>query len=296
MVVADTTLPRMISLNGLHGPNARLTEWRAALDHPSACPADFWAQVHNSRATWLKLLWPEHTRCDAALARAFGLRVIVRAPGEHLVADADLATMIREFAGVADALEVGNEPNAQCHSDPDLWVHAWYLDNAYQRNYAAAAAAHLTLIAPGWTGQANPPVAGSSLATRLQTVYGRFDAQAVHAYDSFTLASSLQLARLATWHAWTNKPIYVTEYGIAARYLTPGTDQPASDLEKVRRYVTYLRQLAPLPYVQAAMIFIVGGTSDFAAFSSGGYDPRGNNSYWLSADAYRLLGTLLTPS
>jgi hypothetical protein len=207
---------------------------------------------------------------------------------------------------------VGNEPfptPEHPHWDDLLWRHAWYLAAVTEHCTADAHAAGILLCAPGWRAETEPPTPGvhlagtpdrevpdlvmdHALADRLRNVYGAYDAIAVHCYDPFDLDLDTVFARIERWLQAFGKPVYVTEYGIAGRYL-PGVAPAASDQLKARRYARFVRRLAALDQVRAAFLFILGGTNDFAAFTGGGYDPQGQNSYWMSKEAYALLGQTL---
>ncbi|HMA34403.1 MAG TPA: glycosyl hydrolase, partial [Chloroflexia bacterium] len=298
------TVDQVLALNGVHGPNASFSAFRSTPNGPAEGADACWQRVAAMHAQWIKLLWPDHHRADAQRAKSQGLKVLVRAPGEGFPAPNDVKAMIAEFQGVCDLIEVGNEPypTAQFPAwDQMYWNHAVYLETCWQQCAPAAHAAGIQLCAPGWQGDKEPPspdsVNSQALSDRLRQVYGAYDAIAVHCYDPFNLDTPPMLARIAHWRSVFNKPIYLTEYGIAARYLVPGvTDpghQPDSDLVKIQRYTAFLRKLAGLGYVEAAFLFLLNGSNDFAAFNAGGYDPNGGNSYWLTQQAYAALGQAL---
>ncbi len=295
----------ILARNGVHAPNCPFPQFSRTPGGTADGAAACWARVQAAHAHWIKLLVPDHGRADAEHARALGMQVLVRAAGEGFPNVADVQALIQEFRGVCDVIEVGNEPymNDKYHTmDEVWWNHAWVLEAVWVQCSDAAHAAGIQLCTPGWQAAMNPPSADTvnsqALADRLRTVYSKYDAIGVHTYDVFNLATPAALDRLDRWHAMFNKPIYITEYGIAARYLLPGqTDpagQPASDLEKVNRYAAFLRRVAALPYVPAAFLFLLGGTHDWASFRNGVYDPNGDSSYWLDEAAYAALGNALT--
>lgn len=300
-------MPDLLSRHGIHAPNCRFADFRRVPDGPIAGADAAWGRVQAAQARWIKLLAPDHSRADAVAAQAHGCRVLVRAPGEGFPYVADVQALIAEFAGVCDIIEVGNEPYLTDQFptwDALYWNHAWYLDAVWAQCADAAHASGIQLCTPGWQAGREPPIAGAgwspALAARLQSVYRQYDAIGVHCYDVFTLAAPAVLDHVARWHALFPQPIYITEYGIAARYLIPGrttpADQPAGDREKARRYAAFLRALGSLPYVQAAFLFLLGGTRDWASFRNGAYDPHGDSSYWLDDRAYATLGQALLPN
>gem|GEM_PF-2130987 len=300
------------AIHGLHAPNSRFADFRSRPDGPAEGAEAVWERVRLAEGRWLKLLWPDHGRTDAAAAQAHGLHVLVRAPGADSPHWEDVQQMITELRGVCEVIEVGNEPfptPGHPHWDDLLWNHAWYLEAVWDHCAAAAHAAGILLCAPGWRAATEPPTPGAhlaggadqavpplvvdqALAARLRQVYSAYDAIAVHCYDPFDLDLDPVFARIARWQQAFGKPVYVTEYGIAARSL-PGAAPAASDLLKAQRYARFVQRLAGLDQVRAAFLFIVGGTNDFAAFNGGGYDPQGENSYWISKEAYALLGQTL---
>ncbi|HUS14166.1 MAG TPA: glycosyl hydrolase [Chloroflexia bacterium] len=299
------TTEQILARNGIHGPNCRLVEFPLEPNGPPAGAGACWAHVAAARATWIKLLSPDHRRADAEHARSLGLKVLVRAPGEAFPSPAEVRGIIEEFRGVCDVIEVGNEPfpTDQFPTWEALyWNHAFYLEQVWQQCAQPAHDAGMILCAPGWQGGKEPPspdsVNSQALSDRLRQVYGSFDAIAVHCYDSFNLDIPPVLDRIARWHAVFNKPLYITEYGIAARYLIPTQispeNQPNSDLIKAKRYADFVKKLATLDYVQAEFLFILNGTPLFAAFGDGShYDPEGNNSYWMTEAAYAAFGSAL---
>jgi hypothetical protein len=300
VVEPQPTPEQVLALNGLHGPNCAFTAFHTQPRGKAEGADTAWQLVAAAHATWIKLLWPDHHRADAERARAMGLKVLVRAPGEGYPASRDVQALIQEFRGVCDVIEVGNEPapNSRYATwDQAYWNHAWYVENVWQQCSDAAHAAGILLCAPGWQAEKEPPspdsVSSQALSDRLRQVYGAYDAVAVHCYDSFNLDIPPVIDRVARWHSAFNKPIYITEYGIAARVL-PGAGATDSDAVKVQRYVAFLRRLATRDYIKAAFLFILNGTDDFACFNAGGYDPDGANSYWLNPAAYALLGNTLT--
>ncbi|MDQ2805689.1 MAG: glycosyl hydrolase, partial [Chloroflexota bacterium] len=301
------SVAEILARNGVHAPNCPFPQFSRTPGGASDGAAACWARVQAAKAHWIKLLYPDHNRADAEHARALGLQVLVRAPGDGFPSVESVQAMITEFRGVCDVIEVGNEPymNDKYHTmDEVYWNHAWYLETIWVQCGDAAHAAGIQLCTPGWQAGINAPTAAvvnsQALADRLKAVYSKYDAIGLHCYDVFTLATPAALDRIDRWHALFNKPIYITEYGIAARYLLPGQTspgaQPASDLEKVNRYAAFLRRVAGLPYVQAAFLFLVGGTRDWASFRNGAYDPNGDSSYWLDEAAYAALGSALTDS
>ncbi len=309
-----TTDPaRALAIHGLHGPNSRLADFHSTPDGPAEGADAVWERVQLAGGHWLKLIYPDHSRADAEAAKARGLHVLVRAPGVGIVHWEAVQQMITEFRGVCDIIEVGNEPfpadDHYANWADLLWNHAWFLEAVWQHCASAAHEAGIQLCAPGWRFPLEPPVAGTrlagvpelgipdmvlgeDLARRLQEVYSAYDMVAVHCYDAADLNHDGVFDRIARWHQVFGKPIYLTEYGIAFRHL-PGVPAELSDLLKARRYAQFVQRLATLEYVHAAFIFILGGTNDFAAFNGPGYDPNGPNSYWISKDAYALLGQTL---
>src|SRR4029079_19778896 len=99
-----------------------------------------------------------------------------------------------------------------------------------------------------------------------------------------------------SWHrAFPDKPIYITEYGLAYRWLLRDNGVPPDEAhiaqnsrEKARRYAKYLQSLQSLDYVAAAFIFIVGGTEDWERL---GGSP--DNGYWLTDEAWVVVPTAL---
>jgi len=245
-------------------------------------PASWGYRVGAAGLAWVKLLYPDHTRADALWCRDRGMRVLVRAPGEGQVQDADFGRMLTEFAGVAEVFEIGNKPPAA-----GLWDHLWYIENILTRFTAPCHAAGIRLCSPGWQGATLPPT--GALGDRLRAAYARCDLLGVHCYDPWQLTGGQPPAHLAAWRAWLpDRPIHITEAGIAAIWLLPGQPRAAQDLEKARRYAAFLHSLPP--WVEAAFLFLLGGTADWFAFNAEGYDPNGGNSYILSDAAWALLG------
>jgi hypothetical protein len=268
------------SIHGCHGPNSVMT------------PLD-WLKLGASGARHVKFLWPEVRRSDAEAAQAAGLKVLIRAPGEGLVDSRAVKTIFDDLAGVMDALELGNEPTpggAWQDFGSYLWVHAWYLEAAIHVARPLATTADCLLVSPGWRGEMLPPAEGTllrgwdggpadyvvphDLAERLGSVYRACDRIAIHCYDPWTLATTGQRDRLLQWRAWGWHKLIVSEFGIAG---------PLPDAEKVRRYASFLALLAALPDVEAAFVFILGGTKDWQRFN-------GDNSYWLEPAGWAMLG------
>ncbi len=305
------TPAQVLAIHGVHGPNAPFTAFASQPGGPPEGAAAAWHRVVSTRASWIKLLAEDHTRADAAQAHALGLKVIVRAAGEAIVHWEDVLSLIQQYQGVCDVIEVGNEPfptSAYPTWETLLWNHAFYLDAVLQHCAPVAHAAGIILCTPGWQAERDPPRVGTrlsgpggdyeidqKLATRLATIYGQFDAIGVHCYNVDVLAIDPIFAHIDAWHTAFPKPVYLTEYGIAGRFLH-GVAAGDSDAVKAARYADFVRRLAALSYVRAACAFLLNGTPQFAAFNGGSYDPAGVNSYWLSETAWTVLGnTVATP-
>jgi hypothetical protein len=253
------------ALLGIHGPN------RSLRDIPGGPPA-FWRQVTLGHCTWVKLFYPDHSRADAERAKALGRRVIVRAPGEGLVYESDLRLMLGEFTGVADAFELGNEPDM---SGVDMWDHAWYIEYDAYHIKTDCNRVGIRLISPGWSGNAEPPGGADPLAQRLRAVYSLLDGIGWHAYGEHVLEGP-QVARVGRWAALFPKMmLYGTEAGIAARDLISVPSNEAhyeeSKLIKADRYAAFCRMLSEASDQVASCIFFIadGCTDQWASFDDG---------------------------
>lgn len=261
--------------HGIHLPNMPLN-LVPSTPHGPPTPRSLGYRLGAGGFRWAKLLQTDHMPGDARWLQERGIQVLVRVKGEALVYHQDVLRAIADYAGLATVLEIGNEPPAD-----QLWEHAWYLNKVADECLQPAHDAGMQLCVGGWQAGADPPATNRDVDQRLRGIYNRFDALAVHCYDPFQLTQGQPQIHLTAWHAaFSNKPIYITEYGIAARSVP--------DAEKARRYGAFVRGLPP--YVVAAFCFILGGTADFAAFMAGGYDPAGENSYWLTDAAWATLG------
>ena len=273
------------SKHGVHGPNSRFADAQAP-----------WTRLLSSGATWLKLLG-EHTADDARRAVAAGCRVLVRTDataGGLMPVPEQVRDAITTYAGLAAVIEVGNEPPV---TEPglDRWAHALRMEEIATAYLPAAHAAGMQLCTGGWTANEPPPSGSGPLDQRLRAVYRRFDAIGVHVYDPGDLLSPAPLAHLAAWHAcFPDKPIYITEYGLAYLWLLRDAGVPPDpafqachDLEKARRYTAFLRYLAGVPWVEAAFVFILGGVS------WGDLDDLHQNGYWLDTAAWAAWGAEL---
>lgn len=270
--------------HGLHAPNVPFDQYIRAIGDRHPGSDALWYRMGLARARWVKLLQTDHTPQDARDAVAGGIKVLVRVKGEGTVYHQDVTRAIQDYGGIATVLEIGNEPDLN-----ELWAHAWYIEKVLSECKAAAQAAKLKLCIGGWrmpTPQhpVTPPDSGSTLDKRLRELYKQFDLIGIHAYDPYDLTVPYVRDHVWRWmQTFPGKEYALTEYGIAAKAL--------SQQEKARRYATFVRSLPPS--VLAAFAFILGGTSDFASFQGGGYDPNGENSYWLNDQAWETLGAVL---
>ena len=286
-----------IPKHGVHGPNSRFRDSQ----HP-------WERITATRAAWVKLLYDSrfetHTRADAEEARRRGLRVIVRtsADADNLMPiPEEVDRAVAEFQGLAEVIEVGNEPptGASVGGQPlSRWDHAVRLEEIARNQKGRVNAAGMRLCPGGWMAHEIAPDAnGDALAQRLHQVYRLYDAIAVHNYDPGDLLAPDPRGHLESWHrAFPDKPIYVTEYGLAYRWLLRDAGVPPDEAhfpehsrEKARRYAKYLQSLQSLDYVAAAFIFILGGTADWDHL---GGSP--DNGYWLTDEAWGTLPVSLT--
>jgi hypothetical protein len=241
-------------LIGLHAPN------RSLRDIPGGAPA-FWRQATLGKATWVKLLFPDHSRADAERAKALGRRVIVRAPGEGICYESDLRLMLAEFAGVADVFELGNEPDK---AGVDLFTHAWHVEWNARHVRTDCNRAGIRLISPGWSGNAEPPDQKSDIGRRIREVYSALDGIGFHAYGEHVLEGP-QVGRIQRWaQLFPKMMLYGTEIGIAARDLVGVPPDAAhyeqSKLIKADRYFSFAGMLSEeCDQVAAAVFFIADG-------------------------------------
>ena len=66
--------------------------------------------------------------------------------------------------------------------------------------------------------------------------------------------------------------------------------QACHDLEKTRRYTRFLRYLAGVPWVEAAFVFLLGGSPEWSDL-----DGLHQNGYWLTTGAWAEWGAELRP-
>jgi hypothetical protein len=262
-----------------------------------------WARIDATRAGWIKLLYDSrfetHTRADAEEARRRGLRVIVRtsADADNLMPiPEEVDRAVAEFQGLAELIEVGNEPPEGFSGGGrqlSRWDHAVRLEEIARNQKPHVNAAGMRLCPGGWMAhEFAPDPNGDALGQRLHQVYSLYDAIAVHNYDPGDLLAPDPRGHLESWHrAFPDKPIYITEYGLAYRWLLRDNGVPPDEAhiaqhsrEKARRYAKYLQSLQSLDYVTAAFIFILGGTEDWERL---GGSP--DNGYWLTDDAWGSL-------
>ncbi len=274
---------RNLNKHGLHAPNVPFGKFQRQVGGPVVGEAALWYRIGLSRARWIKLLATEHTPQDAEAAQAAGLNVLVRVKGEGLVYHRDVLETIKAYRGKAQILEIGNEPLL---TEQELWTHAWYVEKVLTECKAAAHNAGMKLCIGGWQANAPPPVPGWNLGDRLIRLYNQYDYVGVHCYDAWDLGSVGAVTHLNAWlDTFRGKELLITEYGIAAQALDARL--------KAARYAAFVGSLPPV--VLAAFAFILGGTPDFARFTGGGYDPQGENSYWLDDRAWEALGQQFGP-
>ena len=198
---------------------------------------------------------------------------------------------VEEFRGLAEVIEVGNEPPQGATDETgrplSRWDHAQRMEDIARNQAAHVHNAGMKLCTGGWTAQEPPPSGDDDLSVRLRTVYQNFDAIGLHMYDTGDLLAPATRARLDQWHAcFPDKPIYITEYGIAYLWLLRDAGVPADDAhraehdaEKARRYSLFLDNIRSVDYVPAAFVFLLGGTTDWEKMP-------GDNGYWLADAAW----------
>jgi hypothetical protein len=300
----------LISKHGIHGPNSKMAD----AQNP-------WGRIRAGNASWLKLLYDgrftTHTVEDARIARGRGLQVLVRTgqgaieTGNLMPDENELKMAMAHFGAYASVIEVGNEPPTNYRMNdayhPTRWDHALRMEEIIYNQRDVAHFFGQQLITGGWAmnedgAPQGPPTGTDGLNTRIRTVYNQFDGIGVHLYDSGHLTEDYVKLRLRQWcDCFPHHPIYITEYGIAYRWVFGGPDSGHSEaehqMEKVRRYYDFVTMLQrEFSQVVAAFVFIVGGTQDWASFNGQGYDPNGQNSYWLGDQAWAGFGRLLAPT
>lgn len=268
----------MSTLHGTCLPNMPLNRAPIAPNGPPAPRSMGWRLLQFGAVKFMQ----EHaTVTDMRWCHERGQRVLVRVKGEAIVYHQDVLDAISAYAGLADCLEIGNEP-----PEAQLWDHLWYMQQIADTCLAPAHAAGLTLCVGGWAAHASPPDPTTDLGARLLACYNQFDAVALHCYDEERLDSGAVKDHMSMWRAaFANKPMPVTEYGCAAKMLPGCATQAESDAEKVRRYAAFV---AGLPdWVPAAYAFILSGTQEWFSFTEAGvYDPAGVRGYVVGDAAY----------
>lgn len=246
----------------------------------------------TSRAGWALIL-QEHTPSFAAMLKARGIKVIYRCSGEWAPHWEEVVNALNKFGNILTAIQLGNEP------PPDkVWDYLSYVEGCIENAGPLAKALGVKLISAGFQAETDPP-AEVSLFEKMREVFSRLDGLGIHLYDVYTLKSAACMTHFDRWANFIpNLPIYITEFGIARKYMTISHSTPLlkwrSDLDKVYEYLSWMKIMARNPRVIVMIMFIMGGPF-FGSFRGNKEDwLNGNSSYHIHLAALAALGVELS--